>query len=207
MTTRSQGTWKHDEVVLVLIDYQEEMFANIGSETPAELVELNTRFLVRTAKAFDIPVILSTVGVEMGVNGPTRTSIADEIPDAQVVDRSSMDAWEDKGFRAAIEKTGRKRLVFCALYTEICLAYPTVEALKDGYEVMFIVDAVGGVTQLAHRTAIERLTAAGAIPSTSLAATCEWFRDWKSPLADKGRDIFAWYMPEAAELEARKKKA
>ncbi len=201
--SHATGVWTSEEVALVLIDYQKEMFENIRSETTADQVELNVRLLIKAAKAFDIPVILSTVGVEMGVNGPTRPSIQDELPGVEVIDRSSMDAWEDAAFRAAVDKTGRKRLIFGALYTEICLAFPVVDALRDGYEAMFVVDAVGGMSQLAHRTAVERLTAAGAIPNTSMALLTELFRDWKSPLADKAREILKWYVPKAQKLAAR----
>ncbi len=109
-----------------------------------------------------------------------------------------MNAWEDRAFLDAVKKTGRKRLIFGALYTEICLAFPVIEALKDGYDATFVVDAVGGLSQLAHRTAIERLTAAGAIPNTALALVTELFRDWKSPVANKARDILK---PYAAELQ------
>ena len=200
--SHAAGVWTSEQVALVLIDYQKEMFENIRSETTPDQVELNVRLLIKAAKAFDIPVVLSTVGVEMGVNGPTRKSIQDELPGVEVIDRTSMDAWEDAAFRAAVEKTGRKRLVFGALYTEICLAFPVVDALRDGYEAMFVVDAVGGMSQLAHRTAIERLTAAGAIPNTSLALVTELFRDWKSPVADKAREIVKWYLPEAQKLAA-----
>jgi nicotinamidase-related amidase len=200
--SRAAGVWTSEQVALVLIDYQKEMFENIRSETTPDQVELNVRLLIKAAKAFDIPVVLSTVGVEMGVNGRTRKSIQDELPGVEVIDRTSMDAWEDAAFRAAVEKTGRKRLVFGALYTEICLAFPVVDALRDGYEAMFVVDAVGGMSQLAHRTAIERLTAAGAIPNTSLALVTELFRDWKSPVADKAREIVKWYLPEAQKLSA-----
>ena len=198
----TKGVWTAEDVALVLIDYQKEMFENVKSETGPDEIELNVRFLIRAAKAFNIPVILSTVGVQMGVNGPTRAAIQDELPGIKVVDRSSMDAWEDKAFRAAIEKTGKKRLIFGALYTEICLAFPVTDAMRDGYETMFVVDAVGGMSQLAHRTAIERLTAAGAVPNTSLALVTELFRDWKSPLADKARDVIKWYLPEAKKLLA-----
>jgi len=189
-------------VALVLIDYQKEMFENVKSETRPDEIELNVRFLIRAARAFNIPVILSSVGVQMGVNGPTRPAIKDELPGIEVIDRSSMDAWEDKAFRAAVEKTGKKRLIFAALYTEICLAFPVVDAMRDGYEAMFVVDAVGGMSQLAHHTAIERLTAAGAVPNTSLALVTELFRDWKSPLADKARKVIKWYLPEVQKLLA-----
>ncbi|MGC1458454.1 MAG: isochorismatase family protein, partial [Steroidobacteraceae bacterium] len=161
-------------------------------------------FLIRAAKAFKIPIVLSSVGVEMGVNRPTRASIRKELPELAVIDRSSMDAWEDKAFRSAVEKTGKKKLIFGALYTEICLAFPIVDAMRDGYEAMFVVDAVGGMSQLAHRTAIERLTAAGAVPNTSLALVTELFRDWKSPIANKARDVITWYLPEVQKLAARR---
>jgi nicotinamidase-related amidase len=198
----ARGVWTSEEVALVLIDYQKEMFDNVKSETRPEEIELNVRFLIRAARAFNIPVILSTVGVQMGVNGSTRPAIQNELPGIQVIDRSSMDAWEDEAFRAAVEKTGKKRLIFGALYTEICLAFPVVDAMRDGYEAMFVVDAVGGMSQLAHRTAIERLTAAGAVPNMSLALVTELFRDWKSPIADKAREVIKWYLPEAQKLLA-----
>ncbi len=198
--SEAHGVWTSEEVALILIDYQKEMFENVKSETTPDEIDLNVRFLIRAAKAFNIPVVLSSVGVTMGVNGPTRASITDELPGLEAIDRSSMNAWEDAAFRAAVEKTGRKRLIFGALYTEICLAFPIIDAMRAGYEAMFVVDAVGGMSQLAHRTAIERLTAAGAVPNTSLALVTELFRDWKSPLADGARDVIKWYTPEAQKL-------
>jgi nicotinamidase-related amidase len=200
--TQSQGVWKHEDAALILIDYQKEMFDTVRSETPAELIDFNVRLLIKAAKAFNMPVVLSTVGVEMGVNHPTRQSILDELPGIKVIDRSSMNAWEDQPFREAVKRTGRKRLIFGALYTEICLAFPVVDAIADGYEVTFVVDAVGGLSQLAHRTAVERLAHAGAVPNTSLAVVTELFRDWKSPVADKAREIIKPYMAEVHKVAA-----
>lgn len=198
-----QGVWKHEDSALVLIDYQKEMFEGIRSETGAELIDLNVRLLIKAAKAFGMPVVLSTVGVEMGVNHPTRQSILDELPGVQVIDRSSMNAWEDEAFHAAVESTGRKRLIFGALYTEICLAFPVLEAMKDGFDATFVVDAVGGLSQLAHRTAVERLTAAGAAPNTALALVTELFRDWNAPVAGKAREIIKTYLAEVQGLAAK----
>ena len=200
--TKSQGVWKHEDAALILIDYQKEMFDTVRSETPAELIDLNTRLLIKAAKAFDMPIVLSTVGVEMGVNHPTRQSILDELPGIEIIDRSSMNAWEDKRFHDAVKKTGRKRLIFGALYTEICLAFPVVDALADGYDVTFVVDAVGGLSQLAHRTAIDRLAHAGAVPNTSMAVVTELFRDWASPVADKAREILKTYAADLQKLTA-----
>ncbi|CAN7619445.1 isochorismatase family protein [Caulobacter sp. LjRoot300] len=191
--SKSQGLFKHEDAALVLIDYQPEMFANIRSETSSDLIDLNVRLLIKAAKAFDIPVILSTVGVKYGVNHPTRQSIVDELPGVTAIDRTSMNAWEDEAFRAAVEATGRKKLIFGALYTEICLAFPVLEAMADGYDATFVVDAVGGMSQLAHRTAVERLTNAGAAPNTAIAIVTELFRDWTSPVADKARTILKEY--------------
>lgn len=202
MMTKSQRVWKHEDAALILIDYQQEMFDTVRSETPADLIDLNVRLLIKAAKAFKMPIVLSTVGVEMGVNHPTRQSILDELPGIEIIDRSSMNAWEDQPFREAVKKTGRKRLIFGALYTEICLAYPVVDALADGYEAMFVVDAVGGLSQLAHRTAIERLAHAGAVPNTSLAVVTELFRDWKSPVADNAREIIKPYLAEVRKFVA-----
>jgi nicotinamidase-related amidase len=200
---KSQGVWTYEESALVLIDYQKEMFDGVRSETSAELIDLNVRLLIKAAKAFNIPIVLSTVGVAMGVNQPTRQSILEELPGIQVIDRSSMNAWEDKAFLDAVKKTGRKRLIFGALFTEICLAFPVVDALKDGYDATFVVDAVGGLSQLAHRTAIERLTAAGAIPNTSLALVTELFRDWKSPVAGKAREIVKTYLADVRKFATK----
>ena len=196
----SKGVWKFAECALLLVDYQPEMLRAVRSETSSALIELNARFLIRAAKAFGVPVILSTVGVNDNVNGPTVQAIADELPGTTAIDRTTMDAWEDVNFRSAVEKTGRKRLVFGALWTEICLVYPVVDALRDGYEAMFIVDAVGGLSQLAHETAIRRLIQAGAIPNTSRAMIDEWFRDWKTPQGTAYRAISAWYGSELQKL-------
>jgi nicotinamidase-related amidase len=196
------GVWTSDECALLLVDFQKEMFETIHSETEADLVELNVRLLAKTAKAFDMPIVLSTVGVGAGFNGPTRPSILAELDDVDVIDRTSMNAFEDKAFSAAVKQTGRQRLIVAALHTEICLTFASVQALKDGYDVMFVTDAVGGRSQVAHRTAIERLTNAGAVPTTALAVLTELFRDWRSPLASKALEVIDWYFAEVPKISS-----
>ena len=196
------GVWIYQDCALVLIDYQKEILATIRSETSADLVELNVRLLARTAKAFNMPIVLSTVGVAAGINGPTAPAILSELPGVPVLDRTTMNAFEDRAFREALKRTERKRLIFGGLHTEICLTFATVEALKAGYEAMFVTDAVGGRSQTAHRTAIERLSRAGAVPNTALAVLCELFRDWTSPMAGKAREVIAWYFAEVPKLTA-----
>jgi nicotinamidase-related amidase len=194
------GVWTYEDCALVLIDYQNEMFEVIRSETSADLVELNVRLLAKTAQAFEMPIVLSTVGVGYGLNGPTLPSILDELDGIEPIDRSSMNAFEDQAFREAVKATGRKRLIIGGLHTEICLSFATVEALKNDYDVMYVTDAVGGRSQVAHRTGIERLAHAGAVPTTALAVTTELFRDWAGPLAGPALEVIHWYFREVPEL-------
>jgi nicotinamidase-related amidase len=198
--TKDLGVWTADDSALVLIDYQKEMFEVIRSETSADLVEMHVRLLARAAKGFDMPIVLSTVGVDLGFNGPTLPSIQSELDGIEPIDRTSMNAFEDEAFREAVAATGRKRLIIGGLHTEICLTFATVQALKDGYEVLYVTDAVGGRSQSAHRTGIERLAHAGAVPTTALAVVTELFRDWASPLAGAAQGVIYWYFNEVPKL-------
>ena len=194
------GVWTYDDCALLLIDYQNEMFEVIRSETDRDLVELNVRLLAKIAKALDMPIVLSTVGVGLGFNGPTLPSILSELEGIEPIDRTSMNAFEDDAFRAAVEATGRKRLIIGGLHTEICLTFASVQALKDGYEVMYVTDAVGGRSQVSHRTAIDRLAHAGAVPTTALAVNTELFRDWATPQAGPAGGVIYWYFTEVPKL-------
>jgi nicotinamidase-related amidase len=194
------GVWTYEDCALVLIDHQKEMFEVIRSETGADLVELNARLLARTARALELPIVLSTVGVGYGFNGPTQPAILADLPGIEPIDRTSMNAFEDQPFREAVAATGRKRLIIAGLHTEICLTFATVEALKAGYDVMIVTDAVGGRSQTAHRTGIERLEHAGAVPTTALAVNTELFRDWATPQAGPAREVIYWYFTEVSKL-------
>jgi nicotinamidase-related amidase len=196
------GVWTYEDCALVLIDYQNEMFEVIRSETDAALVELHVRLLAKIAKALDMPIVLSTVGVGLGFNGPTLPSILAELEGIEPIDRSSMNAFEDDAFNAAVKATGRKRLIIGGLHSEICLTFASVQALKDGYDVLFVADAVGGRSQVAHRTAIERLSHAGAVPTTALAVVTELFRDWATPAAGPSGEVIYWYFNEVPKLTA-----
>ena len=111
-----------------------------------------------------------------------------------------MNAFEDQAFREAVDATGRKRLIIGGLHTEICLTNATTSALKEGYDAMFVTDAVGGRSQTAHRTAIGRLSHAGAVQNTALAVVTELFRDWASPLAGPAQEVIYWYFTEVPKL-------
>jgi len=165
------------------------------------VIELNCRTLAQIAVAFNIPVILSTVGVQMGVNGPTIDSLRTALPGVDDIDRSSMNAWDDPRFVAAVKGTARKRLVMCGISTSACLAYPVVSALAEGYDVAFIEDAVGDTYKEQHDTAVLRLAHAGAMPNTTVGMIAEWFLDWKKPVADAWRKRALPYYEEMAALK------
>ena len=200
MSTKDLGVWKAEDCALVLIDYQDNLFEVIRSEVDADLVELNVRLLAKTAKAYGMPIVLSSIGVQVGFNGPTMPSILAELEGMDPIDRMTMNAFEDPAFKTAVEATGKKRLIIGGLHTEICLTFASAAALQLGYDVMYVTDAVGGRSQVAHRTAIERLAAAGAVPTTSLAVTTELFRDWAGPLAEPAGETIYWYFREVPEL-------
>ena len=184
----------------MFFDYQEHVFDVIFAQD-RRVIELNARTLAKMAVAFQIPVILSTVGVEMGANGPTIDSLRAVLPNVKDIDRSTMNAWGDPKFVAAVKTTGRKRLVMCGISTSACLTYPVVSALADGYEVAFIEDAVGDSSQRQHDTAVLRLAHAGAIPNTTVGMIAEWFLDWKLPVANEWRKVAVPYYDEIAALQ------
>src|SRR6266436_5192717 len=135
--TKDLGVWTADDCALVLIDYQKEMFEVIRSETSADLVEMHVRLLAKTAKAFDVPIVLTTVGVGAGFNGPTLPSILSELDGIEPIDRYSMNAFEDEAFSEAVEATGRRRLIIGGLHTEICLTFATVLTLaREGAQLV-----------------------------------------------------------------------
>ncbi|MFI6288374.1 hydrolase [Streptomyces sp. NPDC051018] len=181
-----------DNCAVVLIDYQEGQYATVGSASREE-IDLGAVTLAKLARAYEIPTVLSTVAVGMGVNRTTVPEIADELPGVAEIDRTGVNSWEDADFRAAVEATGRKKMVMAGLWTEVCLAFPALDMLREGYEIYPVVDAVGGVSPVTHRTAIERMTQAGAQPITSLALGCELMRNWARPDADLYRVIINDY--------------
>jgi nicotinamidase-related amidase len=195
-----RGIWDAADCALLLIDYQQNVLGQVF-EQDRRLVELNARALATVALNFKIPLVLSTVGVEMGVYEPTLASLKAALPNVKEIDRSTTNSWEDAAFLAAVKATGRRRLVMCGIVTSVCLAYPAVDALADGYEVMFIEDAVADQYLEVHDNAVLRLAHAGAVPNNTIAMITEWFRDWKSPLADSARKVIVPYLDEMAALK------
>jgi nicotinamidase-related amidase len=169
------GLLRPDNSVLVLIDHQPYQFANLHSHEPAMIIN-NVIALAKLAKVFNVPTILSTVIEERG--GYLIKGLQDVFAEQKPINRTFINAWEDPNVTDVVKKSGRKQLVLAALYTEICLAMPAIQALGEGYDVFIVTDASGGVSAEAHDMAVRRMVTAGAVPITWLAVLGEWQRDW-----------------------------
>jgi nicotinamidase-related amidase len=163
------------ESVLVLIDHQPFQFANLHSHEPMMIVN-NVIGLAKSAKAFNVPTFLTTVLEDRG--GKLIKGLQDVFPDQQPIDRTWINAWEDARVVDAVKKTRRKKVVMAALWTEICLAMPAIQATGEGYEVYAVTDASGGVSLEAHEMGVRRMMMAGVVPMNWLAVASEWQRDW-----------------------------
>lgn len=166
-----------DNSLLTIIDYQPVQVGSIGSMRHSDLLE-NASLVAKTAKLFNLPIILSTVNAHNQRNSDTVKPIKDVVGDIPSYDRSSINAWEDKDYNEAIKATGRKKIIILALWTEACLTFPTLDALAEGYDVYPVVDAVGGTSTIAHETALRRVEQAGAHLITIPQLLCELQRDW-----------------------------
>lgn len=162
---------------VLIIDYQPVQVSSIASRDKRQLVA-NVTALARIAKLYGLPVVLATVNVATGRNQPTIHQITEVLADVPIIDRTSINAWEDQDFVAAVKATGRKKLIMAALWTEVCLVHPALDALADGFEVYPVVDACGGTSLEAHNAGLERLAQAGAKPTSWVQLICELQRDW-----------------------------
>jgi nicotinamidase-related amidase len=161
---------------LVLIDFQPGQLEPVTSIDHDLLVD-NIVSVARLAKTFELPIVLSTINVAKGMK-PTLPELKSVLSRSPEIDRSEINAWENGEFRDAIERTGRKKLVLAALSTEMSLAFPALDALRDGYEVYPVVDAVGGTSVEAHRAGLGRIVRAGGQPISWVSLACELQRDW-----------------------------
>src|SRR3954452_6457866 len=162
------------ESVLILIDHQPFQFANLHSHEPMMIVN-NVIGLAKEAKVFNVPTILTTVVEDRG--GKLIKGLQDVFPDQKPIDRTWINTWEDARVVEAV-KNGRRKLVMAALWTEICLAMPAIQAAGEGYEVYAVTDASGGVSAEAHDMAVRRMAMAGVVPITWMAVAGELQRDW-----------------------------
>lgn len=164
-----------EDSVLVLIDHQPYQLTNLNSHDP-QMVVNNATGLAKAAKVFNVPTILTSVVQDRG--GYIFPHITSVFPDQEVIDRTFINTWEDSKVVDAVKATGRKQLIVAGLWTEICVAMPTIQALGEGWDVTVVTDASGGTSVEAHEVAIQRMIAAGANVMTWLAVASEWQRDW-----------------------------
>ena len=162
--------------MLLLIDHQPQM-AFASHSIDVQLLINNVTGLTKSAKIFNVPVVLTTVASKT-FSGPLFGTVQQVYPDRDPIDRTTMNAWEDPKLVQAVKQTDRKKLIMAALWTEVCLATAAISALDDGYEVYIVTDASAGVTLEAHEMAIQRMIQAGAVPVTWLQVLLEWQRDW-----------------------------
>jgi nicotinamidase-related amidase len=162
---------------LVLIDYQPSQLAAVRS-MDRDLLLKNAVSTVRAIKTFGVPVVHSTVNVAAGRGKPTLPELASLLTDDKPLDRTTVNSWEDIEFVQAVHATGRRKLIICALWTEICMAFTALDALREGYEVYPVVDAIGGTSPEAHRAGLDRVIQAGAQPVSWVSLAVELQRDW-----------------------------
>ncbi|WP_053572655.1 hydrolase [Caballeronia cordobensis] len=165
-----------DSCAVALIDYQPQMFFGTMSHERTQILH-NVQAIAKASKLFKVPTILTTVAAK-SFSGDMVPEVQSVFPEYQPIDRTSMNSWEDKNFRRAIEATGKKKIVIAGLWTEVCVSFPTIQMIAEGYEIYVPTDACGDVSTEAHERAVQRIIQAGAVPMTSFQYMFELQRDW-----------------------------
>ena len=171
-----KGLLTPDNCVVALIDLQPQMLFGVQNFDRQAVVNNNV-MLAKASRVFDIPIVISTVETK-AFSGNLWPQVRAVYPEHKLIERSSMNSWDDENFVAAVKATGRKKIVLAGLWTETCVALATVQALFDGFEVFIVEDCCGDISQLSHDNAMRRVVQAGAKPVTALSVMLEWQRDW-----------------------------
>lgn len=162
---------------LLVIDYQPSQLAGVRS-MDRDLLLKNVVSTAKIAKLFGLPIVHSTINVKTGRGQATLPPLAEVLAGDPPIDRTTTNAWEDANFLDAVRATSRRKLLICALWTEICMAFPALDAMREGYEVYPVVDAIGGTSLEAHNAGLQRVLQAGAKPTSWVALAVELQRDW-----------------------------
>ena len=171
-----KGLLTPDNCALALIDLQPQMLFGVSNFDRQSIINFNVA-IAKAARVFDIPVILTTVETK-GFSGYLWPQVQAVFPKQEPIERTTMNSWDDTNFVAAVKATGRKKLLLTGLWTETCVALPTIQAIHDGYEIYVVEDCCGDVSSLAHDNAMKRMIQAGAKPVTALSVMLELQRDW-----------------------------
>lgn len=165
-----------EDSAVVFIDHQPQMTFGVASIDRATLLN-NVTLLAKVAKEFKVPVVLTAVETE-SFSGYVWPQLLDIFPGQAVVERTSMNSWDDEGFRAAIRATGKRNILITGLWTEVCVTWPTIEMLGEGYNIYVVEDCCGATSPAAQEAALSRMVQAGAVRLTTIPALLEWQRDW-----------------------------
>jgi nicotinamidase-related amidase len=176
--TPYQKLYTPEDAAIVFIDHQPQMLFGVANIDRATLIN-NVTLLAKVAKEFNVPTVLTAVETE-SFSGYIWPQLLDVFPGQPVVERTSMNSWDDSGFRQAIESTGRKNIILTGLWTEVCVTWPTIEMLGAGYNIYVVEDCCGATSQAAHEAALSRMVQAGAVRLTTIPALLEFQRDWKN---------------------------
>jgi nicotinamidase-related amidase len=180
-TTPSSGRLSIDDAAVLLIDHQAGLLSLVQDYSPDEFRN-NVLALADTAKHFRLPTILTT-SFENGPNGVLMPELKAAFPDAPFIPRpGQINAWDNEDFVAAIKKTGRRQLIMAGVVTDVCVTFPALCALAEGYQVFVVVDASGTFNKSVRDAALMRMTQAGAIMVNWFAVACELARDWRNDM-------------------------
>jgi len=176
--TQYHKLYTPQDSAVVFIDHQPQMTFGVSSIDRAMLIN-NVTLLAKVAKEFNVPAVITAVETE-SFSGYVWPQLLDVFPGQQVVERSSMNSWDDRAFRKAVEATGRKNIIMTGLWTEVCVTWPAIEMLAAGYNVYVVEDCCGATSPAAQDAALSRMVQAGAVRLTTIPALLEWQRDWKN---------------------------
>lgn len=163
---------------LILIDYQPQMMFGVAS-MDRQALKNNVLGLAKSAKLFKVPTIITSVE-SFGFSGFVMPELLDVFPQQDILERSSMNSWDDEKIRKAVSSIKRRKLILAGLWTEVCINLPALSAMQDGYEIYVVEDACGGTSEVAHRASIDRMKQVGVVPLTWTQLLLEWQRDWAS---------------------------
>jgi nicotinamidase-related amidase len=165
-----------DNSSVVFIDHQPQMTFGVANIERQQLIN-NVVMLAKAAKEFGVPAVLTAVETE-SFSGYIWPQLMDVFPGQQPIERSSMNSWDDPAFREAVKATGKNNIILAGLWTEVCITWPTLNMLNEGYNIYIVEDACGATSQIAHDAAIRRCVQAGAVSMTTIATVLEFQRDW-----------------------------
>ncbi len=171
------GLLTADNCAVVFIDDQPQMLFGVANHIDRQQLISNTLLLAKGAKLFGVPAILTTVETD-SFSGPMWPQLLDVFPDQEPIERTGMNSWDTEAFREAVRKTGKKNIILAGLWTEVCITWPTLNMLNEGYNIYVVEDACGATSQAAHDAALSRMVQAGAVRLTTIATVLEFQRDW-----------------------------